>query len=218
MKISFDSRLYLVTDRDLSLGRPLEWIVAAAVRGGVTAVQLREKTSSRGDFIELARRIKSVLEPSGIPLIINDRTDVALEVRAAGVHLGQDDMPPSEARKLLGPEAVIGFSVESEAQAMAAEDLDIDYLGVSPVFLSPTKSELTTPWGLEGLRRLRPRSRHKLIGIGGISSKNAAEVLAAGADGIAVVSAICSAPDPELAARELRAIIDRTGKQQTLTG
>jgi thiamine-phosphate pyrophosphorylase len=193
----------------LSLGRPLEGIVEAAVRGGVSAVQLREKSCSTQEYIETARRIKRVLKPFGVPLIINDRVEVALEVGAAGVHLGQGDMPPAEARKLLGPDAVIGLSVETPEQVDKADDLDVDYLGVSPIFPTPTKTDLATAWGLQGLRPLRSRSRHQLIAIGGINSSNAAEVMEAGADGIAVVSAICSAPDPEAAARELRTIVNR---------
>jgi thiamine-phosphate pyrophosphorylase len=193
----------------LSLGRPLEGIVEAAVRGGVSAVQLREKSCSTQEYIETARRIKRVLKPFGVPLIINDRVEVALEVGAAGVHLGQGDMPPAEARKLLGPDAVIGLSVETPEQVDKADDWDVDYLGVSPIFPTPTKTDLATAWGLQGLRPLRSRSRHQLIAIGGINSSNAAEVMEAGADGIAVVSAICSAPDPEAAARELRTIVNR---------
>jgi thiamine-phosphate pyrophosphorylase len=204
-----DFSLYLVTDRALSLGRPLEWIVEGAVRGGVSAVQLREKSSSTEEYIEMAHRIKKVLKPFGVPLIINDRVDVALEVGAAGVHLGQGDMPPGEARNLLGPDAVVGFSVETPEQAAQADHLGVDYLGVSPIFPTPTKTELTTAWGLPGLRLLRSRSRHQLIAIGGINASNAAEVMEAGAEGIAVVSAICSAPDPEAAARELRTIVNR---------
>jgi len=207
-KIS-DFRLYLVTDQGLSLGRPLERVVGAAVRGGVTAVQLREKSCPFEEYVDIARRVQKVLEPSGVPLIINDRADVALTAGAAGVHLGQGDMPPAEARKLLGPDAVIGLSVETPEQAAAADHLDVDYLGISPIFPTPTKTDLVTAWGLQGLRLVRARSRHRLIAIGGINSSNAAEVMEAGADGVAVVSSICSAPDPEAAARELRAIVDR---------
>jgi len=204
-----DFRLYLVTDQGLSPGRPLEWVVEAAVRGGVTAVQLREKSCPIPEYVDIARRIQKVLQPSGVPLIINDRADVVLAVGAAGVHLGQGDMPPGEARKLLGPDAIIGLSVETPEQAAAAEHLDVDYLGVSPIFPTPTKTDLMTAWGLQGLRRLRSCSRHRLIAIGGINSSNAVQVMEAGADGIAVVSAICSAPDPEAAARELRMNVDR---------
>jgi thiamine-phosphate pyrophosphorylase len=204
-----DFSLYLVTDQGLSLGRSLESVVEAAVRGGVSVVQLREKSRPIPEYIDIARRIQKVLQSFGVPLIINDRLDVALAVGAAGVHLGQGDMPPGEARKLLGPDAVIGLSVETPEQAAAADHLDVDYLGLSPIFPTPTKTDLMTAWGLQGLRLLRSRSRHRLIAIGGINPSNAGEVMEAGADGIAVVSAICSAPDPEAAARELRKIVDR---------
>jgi thiamine-phosphate pyrophosphorylase len=209
VKKILDFRLYLVTDQGLSLGRPLEWIVEAAVRGGVSAVQLREKSRPIPEYVDIARRIQKVLQPFGVPMIINDRVDIALAVGAAGVHLGQTDMLPGEARKLLGPDAVIGLSVETPEQAAAADHLDVDYLGVSPIFSTPTKTDLLTAWGLHGLRLLRSRSRHRLIAIGGINSSNAAAVMEAGADGVAVVSAICSAPDPDASARELRKIVDR---------
>ena len=212
MKKIPDFRLYLVTDQGLSLGRPLECIVEAAVRGGVTAVQLREKSCTFPEYVDMARLIQKVLQPFGVPLIINDRLDVALAVGAAGVHLGQADMPPGEARKLLGPDAIIGLSVETPEQAAAADHLDVDYLGVSPIFPTPTKTDLMTAWGLQGLCLLR--SRHRLIAIGGINPSNAAAVLEAGADGIAVVSAICSALDPEPAAHELRVIVDRMGNRR----
>lgn len=204
-----DLGLYLVTDRELCLGRPVERIVEAALRGGVSCVQLREKSLPTGAFVELARAIKSILEPGGVPLIINDRIDVALAAGADGVHLGQSDLSCLDARKLLGPGAIIGLSVESMDQALDAEVRDADYLGVSPIFATPTKPDIRTAWGLDGLRRLRSRSSHVLIAIGGINPSNAAQVLEAGADGLAVVSAICSAPDPENAARRLREIVDR---------
>jgi thiamine-phosphate pyrophosphorylase len=204
----FDPRLYLVTDRGLAAGRSVEEIVASAVRGGVTAVQAREKRLPTPDFVAAALRLKLLLARSGAPLIINDRIDVALAAGAAGVHLGQSDASPSEARRLLGPEAIIGLSVETMDQVRAAEGENIDYLGVSPIFTTPTKTDAGPGWGIEGLRRLRAATRLPLVGIGGISAANAAAVLEAGADGIAVVSAIMSAPDPETAARELRALID----------
>jgi len=200
--------LYLVTDRALSLGRPLEEVVGVAMRGGVSAVQLREKSCSTKEYIDLARRMAHLVRLRRIPLIINDRLDVALAAGADGVHLGQNDMPYAEARKILGPDAIIGLTVETMEEALAAENLDVDYLGVSPIFPTPTKTDTKEPWGSERLRLLRARSRHVLIAIGGINAANAAQVMAAGADGIAVVSAICSAPDPESAARQLKGIVD----------
>lgn len=203
-----DWRLYLVTDRRMAGARPIEDIVRAAVRGGVTAVQLREKECATREFVELARRLKALLSGSGVPLIVNDRVDVALAAGADGVHLGQSDITFADARALLGPEALIGLSVETMEQAEAAGRLGAAYLGVSPIFATPTKTDTAPAWGLDGLRRLRAASRHLLVGIGGIGVANAADVIAAGADGVAVVSAICGAADPEAVSRELRRALD----------
>ncbi|HSV72938.1 MAG TPA: thiamine phosphate synthase [Chthonomonadales bacterium] len=199
--------LYLVTDRELSLGRPLEDVVAGAVRGGVAIVQLREKQASTRCLIEEAERIRRLLVGSHVPLIINDRVDVALAVGADGVHLGQEDMPYAMARALLGPQAIIGLSVETVEQVLEAEHWDVDYLGVSPVFETPTKPDTRGSWGLEGLALARRISRHRLVAIGGLHAANAESVVRAGADSVAVVSAICSAPEPERAAAELDRII-----------
>ncbi len=199
--------LHLVTDRTLSGGRNLIDIVQAAVQGGVSIVQLREKECATRDFVELGRAIMVALQPTAIPLLINDRIDIALAIGANGVHIGQSDMPYADARRLLGPDAIIGLSVESEDHALEAEDLDVDYLGLSPVFVTPTKSELHQQLGLEGVGRIRQISRHRLVAIGGLHSGNIANVLKAGADGVAVVSAICSAVDPLFAARQLRKLL-----------
>jgi thiamine-phosphate pyrophosphorylase len=204
----YDWTLYLVTDRRLAGVRPLPDLVAAAVRGGVTAVQLREKECATREFVELARTLKTLLAPLGIPLIVNDRVDVALAACADGVHVGQSDMDCRDVRRLLGPSAAIGLSVETPEQAAAAPP-EADYLGVSPIFSTPTKTDVATEWGTEGLAALRRKSRRQLIAIGGIHCDNAALVIRSGADGIAVVSAICAAPDPELAARNLRREISR---------
>jgi thiamine-phosphate pyrophosphorylase len=202
-----DWRLYLVTDRRLAGERPIEDVALAAVRGGVTAVQLREKAAATREYVTMARRLKALLAPFGVPLIINDRVDVALAAGADGVHVGQSDMAYADVRRLVGPHFLVGLSVETMQQAQAAEDLDADYLGVSPIFSTPTKPDTAEAWGIEGLTALRARSRHVLVAIGGINSSNAREVIQAGADGIAVVSAICAAPDPEAAARELKRLI-----------
>lgn len=194
--------LHLVTDRSLTLGRSLLDIIRAAVAGGVSAVQLREKSCSTRDFIELAQSAAKELQ-GRVPLIINDRIDVALAVGADGVHIGQSDMPYEMARELMGPQALIGLSVETVEQAQKAEGLNVDYLGLSPVFTTATKSDIAPPLGLAGVRQIRAESRHRLVAIGGINLKNAHEVVSAGADGLAVVSAICSANDPQKAAREL---------------
>jgi len=201
--------LILVTDRSLARGRPLEDVVRAAVRGGVTAVQLREKTCPTREFLETGRKLIAVCRPLGVPLIINDRADVALALGADGIHVGQDDLPPDEARRLMGPDAIVGLSVETAGQAADAEGQDVDYLGVSPVFATPTKPDTPRAWGPEGLRALRPRTRRVLVAIGGVNAENAASVVAAGANGLAVVSAICSSADPERAARAIRDAMDK---------
>jgi thiamine-phosphate pyrophosphorylase len=200
--------LYLVTDRVLCGVRPLEEVVLQAVRGGAACVQLREKDVSTRLFIEEAVRIKALLAPFRVPLIINDRVDVALAAGADGVHVGQDDMPYAQARRLMGPKAMIGLSVETWEDVERARDLDADYLGVSPVFETPTKTDTKGSWGLDGLAKIRARLRHPLVGIGGLNRANAADAILAGADGIAVVSAICAAPDPFRAAQELSGIIE----------
>lgn len=204
MKPHVDWSLYLVTDRPLCGNRPLEEIVARAVAGGVTVVQLREKDASTREFVALARRLKALLAPHRIPLVINDRVDVALAADADGVHLGQDDMAATDARRLLGPDRLLGLSVESLDQAREAAALEVDCLGVSPIFPTPTKTDTRGAWGLEGLGLLRKATRLPLVAIGGVNAANAADVAAAGADGLAVVSALCAAPDPQAAAHALR--------------
>ena len=200
-------KLYLVTDRPLSLGRDIEEIVREAVEGGVTMVQLREKECPTGEFVALAKRLKALLAPLGVPLIINDRVDVALAVDADGVHIGQSDMPYEVARRLLGKEKIIGLSVENFEDLEVANTLDVDYVGISPVYGTPTKSDTAEPFGLEGLRRAVEMSVHPTVAIGGMNAQTIGEVIAAGADGVAVVSAICSAPSPRKAAEELLNII-----------
>jgi len=199
--------LYLVTDRALCGGRPLEEVVLRSVKGGARYVQIREKDQTTRDFIEEALRIKEILAPFRVPLIINDRVDVALAVGAEGVHVGQDDMPYAMAHSLMGPGAIVGLSVETWEDVEEAEGLDCDYLGVSPVFATPTKTDTKGAWGLDGLARIRAFSRHALVAIGGINPSNAAQVVEAGADCLAVVSAICSADDPEAVSRELADLI-----------
>lgn len=213
MRKNIDLSLYLVTDRDLSLGRSLEEVVSEAVAGGVTVVQLREKDASTGEFVELARRLMAMLKPLGVPLIINDRVDVALAVDADGVHIGQSDMRYEDARRLLGPDKIIGLSVESFEDIEAANALDVDYVGISPVYGTPTKTDTAEPFGLEGLRKAVAMSEHPTVAIGGMNAKTIGEVIAAGADGVAVVSAICSAEDVREAANELKSIVDAHPKK-----
>jgi thiamine-phosphate pyrophosphorylase len=208
MRARPDLSLVLVTDRGLAAGRPLGDLVRAAVRGGVTAVQLREKDCPAREFLDIGRGLRDICRRLKVPFIVNDRADLALLLDADGIHVGQEDLPPAEARRLLGPDALIGLSVETVDQARAAEDDDVDYLGVSPIFATPTKTDTRGAWGLAGLAELRGRTRRALVAIGGINAGNAAAVVKAGADGIAVVSAVCAASDPERAARELRHAVE----------
>ncbi|MBU1343097.1 MAG: thiamine phosphate synthase [Proteobacteria bacterium] len=206
--------IYLVTDRKACLGKALESIVQDAVRAGISCVQLREKDIGTRLFLKKALSLAALLKPTGIPLIINDRVDIALAAKAAGVHLGQSDMPYDHARRLMGPGAVIGLSVETWEDVKAAQDLDVDYLGVSPVFSTPTKTDTKTPWGIEGLKKIKGYSRHPLVAIGGLGASNAIEVLKAGASAIAVVSAICSATDSFEASRQLVHIFEQTQQEK----
>ena len=205
-------KLYLVTDRNLSLGRDLEEVVSEAVKGGVTIVQLREKDASTGEFVALARKLMALLKPLGIPLIINDRVDVALAADADGVHIGQSDMPYEIARKLLGPDKIIGLSVENFEDIEKANALDVDYIGISPVYGTPTKTDTAEPFGLEGLRKAVNMSKHPTVAIGGMNAGTIADVMAAGTDGVAVVSAICSAENIREAAAQLKAIVESNSR------
>ena len=205
----FDLSLYLVTDRPLSGGRDMAWIVREAAAGGVTMVQLREKECSTSEFITLARELKTALQPLGIPLIINDRIDVALAVDADGVHIGQSDMPYAMARQLLGPDKIIGLSVETLDEVIAANALDVDYIGISPVYATPTKTDTLTPFGLEGVNEVLRLTRHRCVAIGGMNRDTIGEVIARGVEGVAVVSAIVAADSPRSASEELATIIKR---------
>jgi len=199
--------VYLVTDRGLCRNRSLQDIVLQAVQGGAAYVQLREKDLSTRGFVEEAIRIKKLLAPYHVPLIINDRIDVALASGADGIHIGQEDMPYATARMLMGEKAIIGLSVETWEDVETAEKLAVDYIGVSPVFATPTKTDTKEPWGLEGLKKIKAFSHHPLVAIGGINEMNARAVVSAGADCLAVVSAICAADNPEAATRKILELI-----------
>ena len=209
-----DYSLYLVTDRTLSLGRSTVEVVRAAIRGGVSCVQLREKGCSTREFMDEARLLKALLVGTGVPLFINDRLEVALAVGADGVHLGQNDLAIADARRLVGNRMIIGISAESVADAVRAEAEGADYIGASPVFTTPTKTDTASPLGLDGLRAIRRAVQLPLVAIGGINADNAAQVLRAGADGLAVVSAIVSAPCPRTAAAGLRQRIQSTHNEE----
>ena len=205
-----DLRLYLVTDRNLSKGRSLMEVVEQAVEGGVTMVQLREKSLDSRAFYEEALALKNFLSGKKIPLIINDRLDIALAVDADGLHIGQSDLPYNVTRNILGPDKIIGLSVENVEDAIEANKLDVDYIGLSPVFDTSSKSDINKPLLLEGVKEIAKISKHPMVGIGGININNAAEVIKAGAQGISVISAIVSQSDICLASRELLSVVDFT--------
>ncbi|WP_067220654.1 thiamine phosphate synthase [Marinomonas gallaica] len=200
--------LYLVTDENLDL-TSLMHVVEQAVAGGVTMVQLREKHHDVQAFIKRALAIKPLLADHNVPLIINDRVDVALAVDADGVHLGQSDMPATIARQLLGPDKLLGLSVESWAQLDEAKHLPIDYIGLSAIYPTPTKKNTQYHWGLDGLMRALKEYQKPIVAIGGIRPDNLAEIASTGVHGIALVSAICTSDDPKQAAQSLLDCIQR---------
>jgi thiamine-phosphate pyrophosphorylase len=187
-------RLYPLTDVQLT-GLTHGEQVELLSEGGATLIQLREKEMPAREFYEQAKAAVAVAAQRGVQLLINDRVDIALAVRAHGVHLGQDDMPPEAARRLLGPDAVIGYSTHNIEQAIAATKLPIDYLAIGPIFATTTKTDTAPVLGLEGLRTVRQATGgFPLVAIGGITSANAAAVIAAGADSVAVISAVLTDP------------------------
>lgn len=200
---NFDLSLYLVTDRSIAGHRDLIHQVLEAVQGGCTMVQLREKNLDTKAFVEEAIALKHALKGTGVPLIINDRIDVALAADADGVHIGQSDMPYELARKLIGPDKIIGLSVENLEEITFANSLDVDYIGVSPVFATTTKTDTSLPFGLDGTRKAVALSKHPVVAIGGMNRNTAPSVMEQGVDGIAVVSDIMGSDCPQDVAQEL---------------
>ncbi|MBM9546543.1 thiamine phosphate synthase [Leptospira sp. 201903074] len=195
--------VYLVTDRPLCRMHSLEEVVRLSALGGVKFVQLREKETDSRQFLELAKHLKEILSPFQIPLLINDRLDICLAAGADGVHLGQSDLPWMDARRILGRDAIIGLSLETKDDYHSLIQTDpkpnLDYLAVSPVFDTETKTNTKPAWGLGGVEWLRSQTTIPIVAIGGIHESNAKAIITAGADSLAVVSAICSAKDPKLA-------------------
>ena len=198
-----DYSLYLVTDRSILKGRDLFQAVEEAVEGGVTLVQLREKNISSLDFYTIALKMKELVNSYNVPLIINDRLDIALAVDADGLHVGQEDLPPAVARKLLGPEKILGYSVGNPEQARRGERDGADYLGAGTVFPTGSKADTGEPIGPEGLRAIKQAVAIPVVGIGGIEISNLEKVKAAGVDGISLISAILGSNDIEAASRQL---------------
>jgi thiamine-phosphate pyrophosphorylase len=200
-------RLCLVTDRGLARGRSVIDVALAAARGGATMVQLREKEATTRAFVDEARALKQALAPLGVKLAINDRLDVALAVDADGLHVGQSDIAVEDARRLLGPGKFIGLSITEVEQALRPDARAADYLGVGPIYAQRTKGDAAAPLGIDGLRRIRGLTHAPIVAIGGLTPDNSAAALAAGADGLAVVSAIVAADDPEAAARRFAKLL-----------
>jgi thiamine-phosphate pyrophosphorylase len=208
-----DLRLYALVDPERAGGRDLAGLARLVAQGGATLVQLRDKRGDTRSMVERARAIKAALTPFGVPLLINDRVDVALAAGADGAHVGQNDMAVADARRLLGRDAIIGLSVKTTAQAEAAPIDLLDYVGIGGVFATTSKDNPDPPIGPAGLARIAAVFRGRapyfpLCGIAGIDASNAADAIAAGADGVAVISALSLAADPQAAARTLRASVD----------
>jgi thiamine-phosphate pyrophosphorylase len=208
-----DLRLNAIVDPERAGGHQLADLAMRCVRGGATLVQLRDKHAETRALIDEARAIKLALAPFAVPFVVNDRVDVAMAAGADGVHLGQDDMAIEDARRLLGANAIIGLSVKSVEEAEAARLDLVDYVGSGGVYATSSKQQKNVPIGPAGLTRIIAVLRRRapdlpVCGIAGIDASNAAEVIAAGADGVAVISAVSLAPSPETAARQLREIVD----------
>ncbi|MBX6377239.1 MAG: thiamine phosphate synthase [Clostridia bacterium] len=201
--------VYVITDAHLVPGRDHVALARAAVAGGASAIQLRDKTARVADLCAWARAMADVCRSAGVPFIVNDRTDVALATDADGVHVGQDDLPVALARKILGPSRLLGVSVDNPEEARRAAAAGADYVGAGSVFATATKPDAGPVIGLEGLRAICEAVGIPVIAIGGITAANAAACIAAGAAGVAVVSAVVAAPDVEAATRELAQTVRR---------
>ncbi len=210
-KPRLDLRVYAIVDPEVSGGHDLVDLSRKLAAGGVTLVQLRDKLSDTKVMVERARAIKAAL--GAVPLLINDRVDVALAAGADGVHIGWDDMEPRDARRLLGPDAIVGLTINSPQRADATDLSLIDYAGIGGIYGTTSKQTRNKPIGNEGMARViealrRRRPGFAACGIAGINASNAAPVIEAGADGVSVISALSMTSDPQGAARELLRVVD----------
>lgn len=206
---ALDLSLYLVVGKADTAGRPLEAVVEAAVAGGVTVVQLREKGLGAEAVLPAARRLKALTDRLKVPLIVNDDLALTLAIGAAGLHLGQDDGDPRAAREALGPEPILGLSVGTEAELAASDLGPVDYVGIGPVFATGSKADAGAAIGLRGLADMRARIDRPAVAIGGIKASTAGAAIRTGVEGVAVVSAIAGAEDPRKAAAALAEAIRR---------
>jgi thiamine-phosphate pyrophosphorylase len=204
----FDLSLYVITDAGLARGRDQVDVIEAAIRGGATMVQLRDKELPTNEQYALGLRLRELTHRTGTTLIVNDRADLALAIGADGVHLGQDDLPPRAARELLGPDAIVGVSAGNPRELGLVDREGADYIGTGPFAATGSKADAGAAIGAAGIAAVRALTTLPIVAIGGISTANAAEAVRAGANGVSVISAIVSAADPETAARELRRIVD----------
>ncbi|MCC9168613.1 thiamine phosphate synthase [Pontibacter harenae] len=207
---SFPYHLYLVTDEKSCNGRPMMEIVEAAVKGGVDLVQIREKQLSEEAFLKKTLQLKQMLDRYNVPLIVNDNLEVALHSNAAGIHVGNNDVPPQQIKQRWANCGILGYSLEYEEHLLSESATLADYLALSPIFSTPTKTDTVTEWGLEGIRRIRTLTDKPLVAIGRINATNAAEIIKAGANCLAVVSAISAAPNPAKAAEQIRNEIEKS--------
>jgi thiamine-phosphate pyrophosphorylase len=208
-----DLRVYAIVDPEHLGGRDIVALTRALAENGATLVQLRDKVNETRAMVDEARALKAVLAPHGVPLLINDHVDVALAAGADGVHVGQTDMAAADARRLLGKDAIIGLSINTEAIAEAAPIDVIDYVGIGGVYATMSKKQKKSPIGVDGLGRIvgvfqRRKPGFPACAIAGITLQNAPPTIAAGADGVAVISALSLAPDPAAATRDMRAAVD----------
>ncbi len=209
-----DWSLYLIADVEAVKERNMLSLIKEATEGGVSVVQLRAKKLNTLEFLEISLNLRQFLKQRKIPFIINDRLDIALAIEADGVHLGPKDLPLRYARKLMGEGKIIGASVNYLEEAIKAEQEGADYLGVGPIYFTPTKEDLRPVLGVEGLIKIRERVKLPIIAIGGINKQNAPQVISKGADGVAVISAILASEDIRKAAKELLDAILRAKKTQ----
>lgn len=202
--MAVDYTLYLVTDRKLVGSKDFLTSVKRALEGGVTLIQLREKDAGSKEFYELGLQVKKIAAEFGVPLIINDRVDLALVLDADGVHIGQNDLPIEHVRRMIGKDKLLGYSVANQEEAVYGEAMGADYLGAGPVFPTGSKKDASEPIGLEGLKTIKQCVNIPVVGIGGIGTANLSQLKSAGINGISVISAILSEEDPYCAARELK--------------
>jgi len=206
--LAVDFRLYLITDRRLASGENLLSAVEHALAGGVRAVQLREKDLGSRELLELARKMRALTSTYGAKLLINDRVDIALAADADGVHLGRESISIRDARRLMGPDRLVGCSTHTAKQLAEAEADGADFAVFGPVYFTPSKAAFGPPLGVDTLKRARAWTRIPVFALGGVGAENIHEVIAAGADGVALISAVLSAKDPRQAASDINLLIE----------